>query len=56
MARGDIFRFEKGYVVDVQADLLSDFRTRVVVPLKSTSQIPLPADRLNLVIKIDGDD
>ncbi|NIZ01508.1 CcdB family protein [Thalassospira lucentensis] len=56
MARGDIFRFEEGYVVDVQAELLSDFRSRVVVPLKSTSQFPLPADRLNPVIKIGGDD
>ena len=56
MARGDILRFEEGHGVDVQADLLSDFRTRVVVPLKPISQFPLPADRLNPVIKIDGDD
>mgnify|MGYP003625776225 FL=1 len=56
MAKGDIFRFETGYVVDAQSDLLSDLRTRVVVPLKPISQFPKPADRLNPVIKIGGDD
>ncbi|MEQ8287490.1 CcdB family protein [Thalassospira sp.] len=55
MARGDIFRFEAGYVVDVQSDLLSDLRTRVVVPLKPMSEFPIPADRLNPTIQIGGD-
>ena len=56
MARGDILRFEDGYVVDVQADLLSELRTRVVVPLKPRLEYALPAARLNPVLQIDGSD
>jgi len=38
-----------GYLLDVQADVLSELNTRIVVPL---SQAPLPAQRLNPVFKI----
>ncbi|GAA0627953.1 CcdB family protein [Thalassospira tepidiphila] len=55
MAKGDICRFEDGYVVDVQSDLLSDLQTRVVVPLKPIAQYALPAERLNPVVRISGD-
>ncbi|MCC9624312.1 CcdB family protein [Thalassospira sp. MA62] len=47
MARGDLHRFEDGYVVDVQSDLLSDLHTCVVVPLRPIREYGLPADRLN---------
>jgi len=43
MAKGDIYRFEAGYVVDVQSDLLSDLKTRVVVPLRLKSEYAIPA-------------
>jgi toxin CcdB len=33
-------RGRRGYVVDVQADLLSEIRTRVVVPLLAVSDAP----------------
>ena len=33
MARFDVFRFDGGYVLDVQADHLTRFETRVVAPL-----------------------
>ncbi|MFH1804972.1 MAG: CcdB family protein [Pseudomonadota bacterium] len=33
MAQFDIFHLGDGYVVDVQSELLSDLRSRVVVPL-----------------------
>ena len=56
MAKGDICRFEDGYVVDVQSDLLSDLQTRVVVPLKPIGEYTMPADRLNPVIQINGDE
>ena len=56
MAKGDICRFEDGYVVDVQSDLLSDLQTRVVVPLKPIAEYTMPADRLNPVIQINGDE
>lgn len=56
MAKGDICQFGDGYVVDVQSDLLSDLQTRVVVPLKPLAEYTIPADRLNPVIRITGDD
>jgi toxin CcdB len=56
MAKGDVYQFEAGYVTDVQSDLLSDLKTRVVVPLKPKSEFPLPAERLNPVIQIDKRD
>ena len=56
MAKGDICRFEDGYVVDVQSDLLSDLQTRVFVPLKPIAEYALPAERLNPVIQINGDE
>lgn len=56
MAKGDICQFGDGYVVDVQSDLLSDLQTRVVVPLKPLAEYTIPADRLNPVIQITGDD
>lgn len=56
MAKGDICRFEVGYIVDVQSDLLSDLKTRVVVPLKPKSEFPQPADRLNPIIQIGDKD
>ena len=42
-----------GYLLDVQTDLLSDFNTRVVVPLLPTSSAPKPATRLNPVFEFD---
>lgn len=41
-----------GYLLDVQADVLSELNTRIVVPLLPLSQAPLPAQRLNPVFKI----
>ncbi len=52
MARYDIHKLASGYVVDVQADLLADMNTRVVVPLRPHSEIPKPIGRLNPVIMI----
>jgi toxin CcdB len=36
-----------GYLLDVQADLLSGLNTRLVVPLLPEDQAPKPAARLN---------
>jgi len=56
MARFDIFKNEDeaGYLLDVQSDLLSGLNTRVVVPLLHKSSAPYPAQRLNPVFSIDG--
>ena len=43
-----------GFLLDIQADLLSDLNTRVVVPLLPKSIAPKPATRLNPVFEIEG--
>ncbi|MBS3666629.1 MULTISPECIES: CcdB family protein [Halomonadaceae] len=56
MARFDVFENEGGigYLLDVQSDLLSGLNTRVVVPLLPKSTAPAPAQRLNPVFSIEG--
>lgn len=56
MARFDIFENNDGvgYLLDVQSDLLSGLNTRVVVPLLPKSSAPFPAQRLNPVFTIKG--
>lgn len=41
-------------MLDVQSDLLSGLNTRVVVPLLTKSTAPTPAQRLNPVFSIEG--
>ena len=43
-----------GYLLDVQADLLTDLNTRIVVPLMPLDKAPKPAKRLNPVFEIEG--
>lgn len=45
----------RGYVVDVQADLLDHLATRVVVPLLPTDAAPPPVAVLNPVFGIGGE-
>ena len=56
MARFDIFENGggSGYLLDVQSDILSGLNTRVVVPLLPSSSAPFPAQRLNPVFSIEG--
>ncbi|TVP43496.1 MAG: plasmid maintenance protein CcdB [Halomonas sp.] len=56
MARFDVFENEggTGYLLDVQSDILSGLNTRVVVPLLPKSTAPTPAQRLNPVFSIEG--
>lgn len=58
MARFDVFptpgRAGSGYVLDVQADLLQDLGTRVVVPLLPPFSAPRPARGLNPLFEIAG--
>lgn len=44
-----------GFVVDVQADLLADLATRVVVPLVAEANAPKPISDLNPTITINGE-
>ncbi|PHS79207.1 MAG: plasmid maintenance protein CcdB [Rhodospirillaceae bacterium] len=57
MARYDVYANPNGsgYLLDVQADLLDTLNTRVVVPLLAKNQAPKPADRLNPIFEIKGE-
>ncbi|GAA4483581.1 CcdB family protein [Gluconacetobacter asukensis] len=56
MARLDIYpmpgKQRTGYVVDVQAELLSRLATRMVIPLLPVADAPPPISELNPVIAI----
>ena len=56
MARFNVYNNGEGegYLLDVQADLLSHFNTRIVVPLLPLSSAPTPATTLNPVFDIEG--
>lgn len=57
MARFDVYRLRvgPGYVVDCQANLLNNLKTRFVVPLTPVSSAPPAARRLNPLFDIDGE-
>jgi len=56
MARFDVYahRGGVGFLLDVQADLITRLNTRVVVPLLPLDAAPTPADRLNPIFEIQG--
>jgi len=56
MARFDVYKMvgEKGYLLDIQTDLLTGLNTRVVVPLMPRAEAPIPAQRLNPVFEIEN--
>lgn len=57
MARFDVHRLPEGpLVLDIQADLLSDFKTRVVAPLLPAASAPRSLERLHPLFEVDGRD
>jgi len=56
MAKYDLHSYgnDGTLLLDVQADLLGQLNTRLVVPLIPQAQAPTPARRLNPVFTIDG--
>jgi len=61
MARFDVYRNPNKatrdavpYVLDVQADLFRDLRSRVVVPLMAREAVPAPMTRLNPTFTVEG--
>lgn len=58
MARFDVYRNPDGpgYLLDIQADLLSHLATRVVIPLLPQSLAPPPLTTLNPVCELAGED
>jgi toxin CcdB len=57
MARFDVHPASEGpgFLLDVQADLLDNLNTRVVVPLLPATDAPAPATRLNPVFKVESE-
>ena len=57
MARYDVYANLDGvgYLLDVQADILDQLSTRVVVPLLPKAEAPRPAARLNPIFDIAGE-
>ena len=56
MARFDVYQGSgnAAYLLDVQANELSELNTRVVVPLIPAGDAPKPAQVLNPIFKVDG--
>lgn len=56
MARYDVYANPggKGYLLDVQSDLLHGLNTLIVVPLLPPRAAPRPARHLNPAVKLDG--
>jgi toxin CcdB len=61
MARFDVYRNSNKatkddfpYLLEVQADLFADLRTRVVVPLMPRAAVRMPMTRLNPVFSVEG--
>lgn len=53
MARYDVYQGSDDILLlDVQADLLDQLKTRIVVPLILRDKAPQPAQRLNPIFKI----
>lgn len=57
MAQFDVYRSRtpSEYLLDCQADLLSDLNTRFVVPLMPIDVAPIAAKRLNPIFEIEGE-
>ena len=55
MARYDVRSGADGYLyVEVQADILDQLNTRVVIPLMPLDVAPVPAGRLNPIVMVAG--
>ena len=56
MSRYDVFagRIEGNYLLDVQSDLLDNFKTRVVAPLLPIAAVPPPMRKLHPIFEING--
>ena len=58
MSRYDVYKAAagRGFLLDIQSDLLEALNTRVVVPMMPLRIAPKPADRLNPVFLINQKD
>jgi toxin CcdB len=58
MPQFDVYRnvADPGYLLDCQSDALSNFNTRLVVPLLPPDYAPLPSRRLNPVLRVGAEE
>lgn len=54
MARFEVYRADRGFLLDVQTDLLGGLTTRIVVPLLPLDIAPHPGRKLNPSFTIEG--
>lgn len=54
MAQLDVFRVDRALLLDIQNDLLADFRSRIVVPLLPPGVAPIAHRRLNPLLQVQG--
>ncbi|MHB1949151.1 MAG: CcdB family protein [Gammaproteobacteria bacterium] len=58
MPQFDVYRYKEApnvpYLLDVQADLLSNLATRIVIPLMLATKIKTPIKNLNLEFEIEN--
>lgn len=54
MAKYDVYLIENEYFLDVQANILGDLNSRMIVPLMQINDAPKAAKRLNPTFEIDG--
>ncbi len=57
MARFNVYRNPegRGFLLDVQADVMSHIDTRIVIPLLPLADAPKPANTLNPLFLFDGE-
>jgi toxin CcdB len=56
MAQFDVYRLAGGELaIDVQTTLISDFNSRVVIPLLRPHDAPVAHQRLNPTVEIEGE-
>ena len=54
MGRFDLYRARRGWLLDVQSDLIALLTTRVVIPLWPAARAPQPVRDLHPIFTIDG--
>lgn len=54
MARFDVYATAEGYLLDVQTNLITGLRTRLMIPLLPPAQFPAPVRRLHPIVQVNG--
>jgi toxin CcdB len=57
VAQFDIYRHQdgRGYLLDLQSNLIDALQTRVVIPLLPPSEVPQPISNLHPTFEVEGE-